>query len=36
MHPEELYANEVEQHDDENQNTGTNVARSLSFIWIAS
>ena len=36
MHVEELHANEVEQHDDENQNTsGTNVVRSISFIWTA-
>ena len=37
MHTEALYANEVEEHDDENQNTsGTNVVRSVSFIWTAS
>jgi len=37
MHTEALYANEVEQHDDENQNTsGTNVVRSISFIWTVS
>ena len=37
MHSEVLYATEVEQHDDENQNTsGTNVVRSISFIWTAS
>ena len=37
MHTEALYANEVEQHDDENQNTSsTNVVRSISFIWTAS
>jgi hypothetical protein len=33
MHTEAIYANEVEQPDDENQNTlGTNVVRSISFI----
>ena len=37
MHTEALYANEVEQRDDENQNTsGTNVVRSISFIWTVS
>jgi hypothetical protein len=37
MHTEALYANEVEQHDDENRNTsGTNVVRSISFIWTSS
>ena len=37
MHTKALYANEVEQNDDENQNTsGTNVVRSISFIWTAS
>jgi hypothetical protein len=33
MHTEAIYADEVEQPDDENLNTlGTNVVRSISFI----
>lgn len=33
MHTEALYANEVEQRDDENQNTlGTYIVKSISFI----
>ncbi len=37
MHTEALYANEVEQSNDENQNTsGTNVVRSILFIWTVS
>jgi hypothetical protein len=36
MHIEALHANEVEQHDDENQNTsGTYVVRSISFVLTA-
>jgi hypothetical protein len=36
MHIEALQANEVEQHDDENQNTsGTYVVRSISFVLTA-